>query len=66
MSELREQVRDKYAAAALRVTSGVESDGCGCGDGGCCGSGSTSASGPVMLEIDDTFGSALYSVQERG
>ena len=66
MSELREQVRDKYAAAALRVTSGAESDGCGCGDGGCCGSGSTSASGPVMLEIDDTFGSALYSVQERG
>ena len=24
MSELREQVRDRYAAAALRVTSGAE------------------------------------------
>ncbi len=32
MSELRDQVRDKYAAAALRVTSGAGSDGCGCGE----------------------------------
>jgi arsenite methyltransferase len=65
MSELREQVRDRYAAAALRVTSG--GDGCGCGDGGgCCGSSSSASSGPVTLELDDTFGSALYSADERG
>jgi SAM-dependent methyltransferase len=64
MSELREQVRDRYAAAALRVTSGE--DGCGCGDdGGCCGS-SCSSSGPVTLELDDTFGCGLYSADERG
>jgi SAM-dependent methyltransferase len=61
MSELRDQVRDKYAAAALRVTSG---DGaCGCGNGGCCGS--DTAAGPVTLEVDETFGSALYSAGER-
>jgi SAM-dependent methyltransferase len=65
MSELREQVRDRYAAAALRVTSG--GDGCGCGEGGgCCGSSSSTSSGPVTLELDDTFGSALYSADERG
>ena len=46
MNELREQVRDRYAAAALRVTSG--GDGCGCGDGGgCCGSTVAASSGPV-------------------
>ncbi len=65
MSELREQVRDRYAAAALRVTSGG-GDGCGCGDGGCCGSSGSASSGPVTLELDDTFGSALYSADERG
>ena len=65
MSELREQVRDRYAAAALRVTSGE--DGCGGGDdGGCCGSSCSVSSGPVTLELDDTFGSALYSADERG
>ena len=65
MSELREQVRDRYAAAALRVTSG--GDGCGCGDGGgCCGSTVAASSGPVTLELDDSFGSALYSADERG
>ena len=65
MSELREQVRDRYAAAALRVTSGG-GDGCGCCDGGCCGSSGSASSGPVTLELDDTFGSALYSADERG
>ena len=65
MSELREQVRDRYAAAALRVASGE--DGCGCGDdGGCCGSSCSASSGPVTLELDDTFGCGLYSADERG
>jgi arsenite methyltransferase len=59
---LREQVRQRYAAAAITVSSGQGhasccDDGC-CGDaGGCCG--------PTTLEIDDTFGSALYSARER-
>jgi arsenite methyltransferase len=59
---LREQVRERYAAAAITVTSGEGhasscDDAC-CGDsGGCCG--------PTTLEIDDTFGSALYSARER-
>jgi arsenite methyltransferase len=59
---LREQVRERYAAAAITVTSGQGHASCcddeGCGDsGGCCG--------PTTLEIDDTFGSALYSARER-
>jgi arsenite methyltransferase len=62
MDEVREQIRDTYAAAALRVTSGT--GGGRCGNSDCCGS--TSSAGPVTLEIDDTFGSALYSGQERG
>jgi SAM-dependent methyltransferase len=59
---LREQVRDRYAAAAITVTSGQGHASCGddascCGDtGGCCG--------PTTLEVDDTFGSALYSSGE--
>ena len=59
---LREQVRERYAAAAITVTSGQGHASCcdgGCGgdSGGCCG--------PTTLEIDDTFGSALYSAGER-
>jgi arsenite methyltransferase len=60
---LREQVRERYAAAAITVTSGQGLASCGddascCGDsGGCCG--------PTTLEVNETFGSALYSVGER-
>jgi arsenite methyltransferase len=56
---LREQVRERYAAAASTVTSGQGHASCGddgscCGDsGGCCGS--------SVLEVDDTFGSMLYT-----
>jgi arsenite methyltransferase len=60
---LRDQVRERYAAAASTVTSGQGSASCGdevscCGDsGGCCG--------PTVSEIDDTFGSALYTAADR-
>jgi arsenite methyltransferase len=60
---LREQVRERYAAAAINVASGQGHASCGddascCGDsGGCCG--------PTTLEVNETFGSALYSVGER-
>jgi arsenite methyltransferase len=53
---LRQQVRDRYAAAATTVISG-QGNPC-CDDSGGCG-------GPTMLEIDDTFGSALYAPSDR-
>jgi arsenite methyltransferase len=48
-TDLREQVRERYAEAALGVESGA---GCGCGDGGCCGD-------------DMASGSDLYGADER-
>jgi SAM-dependent methyltransferase len=47
---LREEVRRRYAEAALAVTDG--SGGCGCGDSSCCSS-------------ESAFGDALYSADER-
>jgi arsenite methyltransferase len=60
--QLRERVRERYAAAAVTVTSGQGTASCcgdDCGDGGpCCG--------PTVLELDDTFfGSALYAATDR-
>ena len=54
-TDLREEVRERYAAAALAAGSG----GCGCTDsGGCCGN--------VACDGEDaSFGEALYSVEER-
>jgi arsenite methyltransferase len=53
--DLREEVRRRYAVAAVAADAG----GCGCeSDGGCCGN--------VACDGDDgTFGKALYSEQER-
>jgi arsenite methyltransferase len=54
---LRERVRERYAAAATTVTAGQEHASC-CGDsGGCCG--------PTVMEVDETFGSVLYSASDR-
>jgi arsenite methyltransferase len=52
MDTLREEIRSRYAEAALRVTAG---GGCGCStDGGaCCG------------PDDEAFGGVLYSAGER-
>lgn len=47
-TDLREVVRSRYAAAAIKVTEGGS---------GCCG--------PEAIEVDENFGSALYSVSER-
>jgi SAM-dependent methyltransferase len=58
--ELREQVRERYAAAATTVTSGQGHASCCDEDGSCCGD-STGCCGPTTLEVDDTFGSALYA-----
>jgi SAM-dependent methyltransferase len=48
---LREEVRARYAQAALRAESG---GGCGCGEGGCC------------ADEQAPFGDSLYSEAERG
>jgi arsenite methyltransferase len=59
--QLREQVRERYAAAAITVTSGQATASCcddDCGDGGSC-------CGPTVQEGDDTFGSALYAATDR-
>jgi arsenite methyltransferase len=50
--ELRDQVRRRYAEAALAVADGV---GDGCGSGSCCPDGA-----------GDGFGEALYAANERG
>ena len=49
---LREEVRRKYADAALAVTEG---SGCGCGSGACC----------EATERAD-FGESLYTIEQRG
>jgi len=52
-SELREQVRQRYAESARAVTEGT--GGCGCGSGSCCEG-----------ESEADFGEALYDIQQRG
>jgi arsenite methyltransferase len=51
----RDEVRDRYAAAALKVLEQDTSGGCG--DSGCCG-------GPAA-EVEPGFGSQLYSADQR-
>ncbi len=67
--ELREQVRARYAAAATAVSTG---QGCGCGtnsatavDACCAPTDSGSCCAPA-LDVDESFGSALYSDDEQG
>jgi arsenite methyltransferase len=55
----REDVRDRYAAAAVRVLDGKASSGC-CGP-----SASSTCCGPSVAEAGDGFGSELYSDAER-
>jgi arsenite methyltransferase len=62
--ELRDRVRDRYAAAARTVLTGQGNASC-C-DGGTCGAHeSSSCCSPAALETDDTFGSSLYTVGDR-
>src|SRR3954468_21075690 len=56
--ELREQVRERYAAVAATVTSGEGNASCCDGSDGCCGA--------TVLEINDRFGSALYATDDTG
>jgi arsenite methyltransferase len=59
--ELREQVRERYAAAATTVTSSQGHGRASCGEDGSCCDDSAGCCGPVVLEVDDTFGSILYA-----
>jgi len=52
-TDLREQVRARYAKAALEF-AGDETGACGCGEGGCCGG-----------DVGARFGPELYEVGER-
>ncbi|MDV6011378.1 arsenite methyltransferase [Haloechinothrix sp. LS1_15] len=58
-TELRETVRDRYAAAATAVTSTNPCTGSGTpeADSGCCG--------PQAVEVDENFGAGLYAADER-
>jgi arsenite methyltransferase len=58
-SDLREEVRRRYAESAKAVTG--EADGCGCGSGSCCADDSSaSAVGSKR------FGVVLYEAEQRG
>jgi SAM-dependent methyltransferase len=62
--ELRSRVRERYAAAAMSVLD--TGSGATCGDA-CCDPKTSDGSccSPALLETDDSFGSALYSLTER-
>jgi arsenite methyltransferase len=70
--QLREQVRDRYAAAALAVTAGtamsdpLAAEGC-CGSTGSHSDGCYSAGScaPESTELDETFGATLYGADEQ-
>jgi SAM-dependent methyltransferase len=51
-TDLRETVRARYAAAATAVTTGTQTAAADC-------------CGPAAVEIDDSFGAALYSTADR-
>jgi arsenite methyltransferase len=56
MDTLREQVRDRYALAAVAASTG----GCGCNDdGGCCGNVACDGG-------EEAFGESLYDADQRG
>ena len=69
-TDLRETVRKRYAAAAVQVTEGITHgiiEDITQGGSSCCGpqDGGSSCCGPQAVEIDEHFGSALYTVGER-
>jgi SAM-dependent methyltransferase len=72
--ELREHVRERYAAAAARVSAGATNSDVLAVEAGCCGSAAASepdsccsSCGPaaVASEVDESFGAALYSAAEQ-
>ena len=64
--DLRTQVRDRYAEAALAVTTGSAGGCCG-GDAGCGPTGTAVTTGSAALdENGEAFGAALYSGDDLG
>lgn len=64
--KLTERVRERYAAAALTVLeTGGQASCCDADCGAAHGDGAASCCGPTVLEVDETFGGALYSGAER-
>jgi SAM-dependent methyltransferase len=72
--DLREQVRERYAAAANRVTGGgtnsdvLQVESCRgpaatAESSACCSTGSCA---PESVEVDDSFGAGMYSADEQG
>ncbi len=62
-TELREQVRARYAAAASAVTN---REALATVDAGCCGPSDTASCCGGSGEVDDAFGASLYSAEEQG
>jgi arsenite methyltransferase len=58
MSELREQIRERYADAALAVVNGTAE----AADASCCGS----DSGCCATATETSFGPSFYSIDEQG
>jgi arsenite methyltransferase len=69
--DLREQVRERYAAAAARASAGGTNSDVLAVEANCCGPASEAESccsscGPVSTsEVDEQFGAALYSADEQ-
>jgi len=64
--QLRERVRDRYAAAAVKVLdSATAGSTAGSGDG-CCGPAAGGCCGSDVAEAGEGFGSRLYSSDEQG
>ncbi|GAA1372167.1 arsenite methyltransferase [Streptomyces beijiangensis] len=59
-ADLREAVRERYAAAAVQVQEGVRSSS---GADAC--SGGSACCGPQAIAVDANFGSTLYAADER-
>jgi len=65
-TELREQVRARYAAAATAVTNtGRDALAIVDADQGCCGPAENASCCGGTGEVEDAFGSALYSADEQ-
>ena len=65
--ELQEQVRSRYAQAALSVAAGSGDAGSGgCGDSCCTGAGTVGSDGGSVSVLDEAFGAGLYGRAEQG
>jgi len=63
IDDIQEQVRSRYAAAAVAVTSGQV---CGCPDPGCTDTSGGCCTTAAALDQTEAFGSGLYAATEVG